>query len=64
MTQHHDQHETEEIFFDHLKDQFAFFYALTVAGMDAYHIAKKNYQSRPGQDQPDAGRLNRAPDPS
>lgn len=38
------EHDHEEIFFDHLKDQFAFFYALAVLGMDMYNSARENYR--------------------
>lgn len=36
------RHETgqDELFFDQLKDQFAFFYALTMVAMDAYKQAR------------------------
>lgn len=30
----------DELFFDQLKDQFAFFYALTMVAMDAYKQAR------------------------
>ena len=33
---------TDELFFDQLKDQFAFFYALTMVAMDAYKQARKS----------------------
>lgn len=38
--------DMDEIFFDQLKDQFAFFYALTVAAMDMYHYAREDYRQR------------------
>ena len=34
----------DELFFDQLKDQFAFFYALTMVAMDAYKQARKARQ--------------------
>ena len=38
----------DELFFDQLKDQFAFFYALTMMAMDAYKQARKaRQQERP-----------------
>ena len=42
-----DDHEIDEIFFDQLKDQFAFFYALTMAGIEAYHYARQHYRPKP-----------------
>ena len=42
-----DDQEIDEIFFDQLKDQFAFFYALTMAGIEAYHYARQHYQPKP-----------------
>ena len=41
-----DDHEIDEIFFDQLKDQFAFFYALTMAGIEAYHYARQHYRPK------------------
>jgi hypothetical protein len=38
---HQDQ---DELFFEQLLDQFTFFYALTVAGMELYQITKAQYQ--------------------
>ena len=40
-----DDQEIDEIFFDQLKDQFAFFYALTMAGIEVYHYARQHYHS-------------------
>ena len=41
-----DDQEIDEIFFDQLKDQFAFFYALTMAGIEAYHYARQHYRPK------------------
>jgi len=38
---HQDQ---DELFFEQLLDQFTFFYALTVAGMELYQITKAQNQ--------------------
>ena len=42
-----DDQEIDEIFFDQLKDQFAFFYALTMAGIEVYHYARQHYHPKP-----------------
>ena len=42
-----DDHEIDEIFFDQLKDQFALFYALTMAGIEVYHYARQHYHPKP-----------------
>lgn len=42
-----DDQEIDEIFFDQLKDQFAFFYALTMAGIEVYHYARRHYHQKP-----------------
>ena len=44
MDAHDDDQEVDEIFFDQLKDQFAFFYALTMAGIEAYHYTREHYR--------------------
>ena len=36
----------EELFFDQLKDQFAFFYAATVTAMAAYKSLRADYQKK------------------
>ena len=41
-----DDQEIDEIFFDQLKDQFAFFYALTMAGIEVYHFARQHYHPK------------------
>ena len=41
-----DDQEIDEIFFDQLKDQFAFFYALTMAGIEVYHYARQHYHPK------------------
>ena len=41
-----DDHEIDEIIFDQLKDQFAFFYALTMVGIEAYHYARQHYHPK------------------
>ena len=41
---HNDDQDVDEIFFDQLKDQFAFFYALTMAGIEVYHYAREHYR--------------------
>jgi len=38
------QHDQDEFFFEQLLDQFTFFYALTVAGMEFYQVTKAQYQ--------------------
>ena len=40
----------DELFFDQLKDQFAFFYALTMVAMDAYKQARKARQQERGEE--------------
>lgn len=49
MPSHNDDHKqkttvSDELFFDQLKDQFAFFYALTVAAMEAYKKARARHR--------------------
>ena len=39
-----DEHQQEELFFEQLKDQFVFFYAVTVAAMQALKQARSHYQ--------------------
>ena len=47
------RHEApDELFFDQLKDQFAFFYAATVTAMEAYKNLRADYQKK-GRDQDD-----------
>ena len=41
-----DDQEIDEIFFDQLKDQFSFFYALTMAGIEIYHYARQHYRPK------------------
>lgn len=36
----------DELFFDQLKDQFAFFYAATVTAMEAYKKLRADYQKK------------------
>ena len=43
MTENQNPQNEDEIFFDHLKDQFVFFYALTIAGMEAFKQARGAY---------------------
>ena len=43
MTENQNHQNEDEIFFDHLKDQFVFFYALTIAGMEAFKQARGAY---------------------
>ena len=44
-------HEQDELFFDQLKDQFVFFYAVTVSAMEALKQARANYQKKNVQEQ-------------
>lgn len=36
----------DEVLFDHLKDQFAFFYALTIAGMESFKHVRQHYHKK------------------
>ena len=38
-----DETKNDELFSNHLKDQFVFFYALTNVAIQAYKYASKNY---------------------
>ena len=35
--------QEDEVLFDHLKDQFVFFYALTIAGMETLKYVRQHY---------------------
>ena len=50
---HAKSHDVEELFFDQLKDQFAFFYAVTMAGIEVYHYARRQYRQKHGHDTAD-----------
>lgn len=43
--------DQDELFFDQLKDQFAFFYAVTVSAMEAMKKARANYQKKMAEEQ-------------
>ena len=46
MKQKSSETEDDEFFFDLLKDQFVFFYALTNVAIEAYKSARKNYYAK------------------
>ena len=50
MQDKHTSHEQDELFFDQLKDQFVFFYAVTVTAMEAIKKARANYQKKNAQE--------------
>lgn len=50
MQDKHRSHEQDELFFDQLKDQFVFFYAVTVSAMEALKQARANYQKKNAQE--------------
>ena len=43
MTEDQDGPEADEFFFDHLKDQFVLFYALTMTGVEVMRIVRQHY---------------------
>ena len=43
MSERDDKQQTDELFSDQLKDQFAFFYAVTLSAMELYRQARKQY---------------------
>ena len=46
MKQKRNNKENDEFFFDLLKDQFVFFYALTNVAIEAYKSARKSYHAK------------------
>ena len=40
----------DEVLFDHLRDQFAFFYALTIAGMESFKHFRQHYHKKHVED--------------
>ena len=46
MKQKSSETEDDEFFFDLLKDQFVFFYALTNVAIEAYKSARENYSTK------------------
>lgn len=48
----------DELFFDQLKDQFAFFYALTMVAIDGYKQARLARQQAADQDENDTSKTN------
>ena len=38
--------QEDEVLFDHLKDQFVFFYALTIAGMETFKHIRQHYHKK------------------
>ena len=50
MRDNHKSHEQDELLFDQLKDQFVFFYAVTVSAMEALKQARANYQKKNAQE--------------
>lgn len=46
MSQKNHPEAQDELFFDQLKDQFAFFYAATITAMEAYKKLRADYQKK------------------
>ena len=46
MSEKNRQESQDELFFDQLKDQFAFFYAVTVTAMAAFKKLREDHKSR------------------
>ena len=45
MTHKQDNEPSDELFFEQLKDQFVFFYALSITLMESYKKARAQYQA-------------------
>lgn len=46
MTGQKDNQEQDDLFIEHLKDQFVLFYALTVTAIETYKYAREHYQKQ------------------